>query len=66
MVQIVKNQPDIKETQSQPLGQEDALEQETTTHRSVLAWRIPWTSLAGYSSQGRVDMTERPTLSLSR
>ena len=24
------------------LGQEDALEEETATHSSILAWRIPW------------------------
>ena len=25
------------------LGQEDPLEEEMTTHSSILAWRIPWT-----------------------
>ena len=25
------------------LGREDPLEEGTTTHSSVLAWRIPWT-----------------------
>ena len=24
------------------LGQEDPLEEEITTHSSILAWRIPW------------------------
>ena len=24
------------------LGQEDPLEEDTTTHLSILAWRIPW------------------------
>ena len=45
------------------LGWQDPLEEEVTTHSSILAWRIPWTerSLAGYSAQGRkeLDMTER-------
>ena len=26
----------------QSLGQEDTLEEEMTTHSSILAWRIPW------------------------
>ena len=26
-----------------PLGQEDSLVEETATHSSILAWRIPWT-----------------------
>ena len=25
------------------LGQEDPLEQEMTTHSSILVWKIPWT-----------------------
>ena len=29
------------------LGQEDALEEETATHSSILAWEIPWTEEAG-------------------
>ena len=29
--------------QVQSLGGEDPLEQEMTTHSSILAWRIPWT-----------------------
>ena len=29
--------------QVRSLGQEDALEEEMTTHSSILAWRIPWT-----------------------
>ena len=27
----------------QCLGREDPLEQETATHSTILAWRIPWT-----------------------
>ena len=45
------------------LGGEDPLEEEMTTHSSILAWRIPWTkrSLAGYSPWGckESDTTER-------
>ena len=29
------------------LGQEDPLEEETSTHSSVLAWKIPWTEEPG-------------------
>ena len=35
------------ETQFQSLGQEDPLEEEMTTHFSILAWRIPWTEEPG-------------------
>ena len=31
----------------QSLGQEDPLEEVTTTHSSVLAWKIPWTEEPG-------------------
>ena len=33
--------------QVQPLGQEDPLEKEMTTHFSMLAWKIPWTEEPG-------------------
>ena len=29
------------------LGQEDPLEQEMATHRSILAWKFPWTEEPG-------------------
>ena len=32
---------DVRPVQS--LGPEDPLEEEMTTHSSILAWRIPWT-----------------------
>ena len=31
----------------QPLGEEDPLEEEMTTHSSTLAWRIPWSEEPG-------------------
>ena len=43
---MVKNPPAKQETQEvwiRSLDWEDPLEEETTTHFSVLAWRIPWT-----------------------
>ena len=33
----------MQETWVRPLGQEDPLEKELTTHSSILAWEIPWT-----------------------
>ena len=58
----------IQETWVQSLGQEDPLEKGMATHSSILAWRISgWSSLAGYSIQGRKesDTTEQLKLSLS-
>ena len=43
MVQRVKNQPAMQETQVQSLDREDPLEKGMATHCSILAWRIPWT-----------------------
>ena len=43
---MVKNQPVKQEMQKmlvQSLGRKDPLEKGTTTHSSVLAWRISWT-----------------------
>ena len=61
MAQMVKNLPAIQESWVQSLGLEDPLEKGTTTHSSILAWRIPWTEeLAGYCPWGRkeLDTTE--------
>ena len=44
---VVKNLPAMQETWVQSLGREDALEQGTATHASILAWRIPWTEEPG-------------------
>ena len=39
-----------EDTQVQPLGWEDMLEEETATHSSILTWKIIWTEdLVGYS-----------------
>ena len=43
MAQTVKNLLAVQETQVQYLGQEDPLEEEMSTHSSILAWKIPWT-----------------------
>ena len=40
----------------QSLGQEDPLEEDTATHSSFLAWRIPWTEKPDdYSPEGRKE-----------
>jgi len=41
MAQMVKNLPEMRETQVQLLGWEDPLEKGMATHSSILAWRIP-------------------------
>ena len=43
---MVKNLPAIQETQVRSLDWEDLLEKGTTTHSSILAWRIAWTEEA--------------------
>ena len=43
---MVKNPPamqEVQETRVGSLGQEDPLEKELVTHRSILAWRTPGT-----------------------
>ena len=47
MTQLVKNLQAMQDTRVWSLGWEDALEKETATYFSNLAWRIPWTEEAG-------------------
>ena len=52
------------ETEVQPLGQEDLLEEGMATHSSILARGIPWIEESvGYSPWGRkeLNMTEQLT-----
>ena len=44
---MVKNPPVMQETQVQYLDWEDPLEEDMTTHSSILAWRRPWTEELG-------------------
>ena len=46
-VSAVKNLPAMQETWVRSLGGENPLEEETATHSSILAWRIPWTEELG-------------------
>ena len=43
VAQMAKNLPAVQETCVRSLGLDDPLEEEITTHSSILAWRIPWT-----------------------
>ena len=47
VAQWVKNPPPVWEIWVRFLGWEDPLEKGTTTHFSILAWRIPWTEEPG-------------------
>ena len=38
---------ETQETRVQSLGLEDLLEEEMTTHSSILAWEMPWTEEPG-------------------
>ena len=52
----------MRETRIRSLGREDTLEEEMSTHSSILAWKIPWMEKrgAGYSLWGHkeLDTTE--------
>ena len=52
VAQLVKNLPLMQETWVQSLGWEDPLEKGTATHSSILAWRIPWTTVYGVQRVG--------------
>ena len=41
VAQMVKNLPEVQETQVRSLGQEDLPEKGMTTLSSIVAWRIP-------------------------
>ena len=47
MAQMVKNLPEVQETQIRSLGQEDPLEEEMATRSIILAWEIPWVEESG-------------------
>ena len=44
---VVKNLPAMQETWVRCLVWEDALEKETETHSSILAWKISWSEEPG-------------------
>ena len=47
MAQVVKSPLAMQETWVQSLGWKDPLEEEKTTHSTILAWGIPWTEGPG-------------------
>ena len=47
VAQLVKNAPAMQETRVQSLSWEDPLEKGKGTHCSILAWKIPWTTVHG-------------------
>ena len=47
MAQLVKNLPAMSEIWVRFLGWEGPLEKGNTMHSSILAWRIPWTTVHG-------------------
>ena len=64
VAQMINSLPAMQETQVPSLRQDDPLEKGMATHSSILAWRIPQRSLAGYSPWGykQSDMTKQLTL----
>ena len=47
---VIKNPPTMEErqeTQVQPMGSEDPLEEGMATHSITLAWKIPWSEEPG-------------------
>jgi len=48
----------MQETWVRTLGWEDPLEEEMTTHCSILAWEIPWTEEPGRVQSGGSQRAE--------
>ena len=56
VAQLVKNPPAMVEIWVRSLGWEDPLEKGKATHSSILAWRMPWTTIHGVAkSQTRLS-----------
>ena len=60
VAQLVKNPPTMQETWVQSLGWEYPLEKGKATHSSILAWRIPWTTVYGVA-KSRTRMSDQNT-----
>ena len=52
VAQRLKRLSAMQETWVRPLGGEDPLEKEMSTHSSILAWKIPWTEELGGLQSG--------------
>ena len=55
MTQLVKNFPAMWETCVRSLGWEAPLEKGKATYSSILAWRIPWTTVHGVAKSQTPD-----------
>ena len=56
---MVKNLPTVQKMQVQSLGWEDLLKTGSSTHSSILAWKIPWTEEPrGLQSMGSQSQTQ--------
>ena len=44
---MVKNLPEMQDTQVHSLDQEDLLEKGMATHSRIITWKIPWTEEPG-------------------
>ena len=49
---LVRNLHAMQEMQVLSMGWEDPLEEEVTTHSSILAWEISWAETCGLQSMG--------------
>ena len=59
VARMIKNPLAMQETWVQSLGWEDALEEGTTTHSSILAWRIPMDRAAWRATVHGVTESDR-------
>ena len=59
MAQLVKNLPAMPEAWVEYLGWEDLLEKGRATHSSILAWRIPWTTIL-WPPEEELTLWKRP------
>ena len=58
---MVKNLPTIWETQVRSLGREDPPEEQTATHSSIFAWRVPMGAWGGAWGATVYGVTELDT-----
>ena len=60
MAQLVKNPPAMQETWVRSLGWEDLLEKGKATDSSILAWRIPQTTVLGVAESYTTELLLLP------
>ena len=68
MAQLVKNPPAMREAWVLSLVWEDLLEKGKATHSSILAWKIPWTTVnvAKRAAKSQTQLTFTFTLARLR